>query len=133
MPVMGMMPMVMPAFWNTLKATKVKSPVHTRRPKTSRDWPAARRTRQAMTPRSDKQPDGADEAQLLTHGGEDEVGRLLGHVAEVGLRPVQEPGPEEPARADGVLGLGRVVDGRSAPAGWCWCEFGFKKVVRRAI
>ena len=32
MPVMGMIPMVMPTFWKTLKAMKAKSPVQTSRP-----------------------------------------------------------------------------------------------------
>ena len=94
---MGMMPIVMPAFWNTLKATNVKSPAQIKRPKTSRDTTAACRTRQAITPSSDSSPDGADEAQLLAHGGEDEVGLLLGHVAEIGLGAVQRcPVPSNP-------------------------------------
>ena len=34
---MGMMPIVIPAFWNTLKAMKANSPAQIRRPKMSRD------------------------------------------------------------------------------------------------
>ena len=47
---MGMMPMVIPAFWKTLKAKKVKMPAHSSRPKESRDSWAARSTRKAMRP-----------------------------------------------------------------------------------
>ena len=54
MPVTGMMPMVIPAFWNTLKARKVKMPAHNSRPNTSRASWAARSTRKAIKPRRAK-------------------------------------------------------------------------------
>ncbi len=53
---MGMMPMVIPAFWNTLKAMKAKSPVQSRRPKTSRATTPACSTRHAITPRRASTP-----------------------------------------------------------------------------
>ena len=43
-----MMPIVIPAFWKTLKATKAKRPLQIRRPKVSRDTTAACSTRHAM-------------------------------------------------------------------------------------
>ena len=56
-PVMGMMPMVMPAFWKTLKAKKVKIPAQSSRPKGSRASWAARRTREG-----DEAEQGQDQA-----------------------------------------------------------------------
>ena len=93
---MGMIPMVMPAFWKTLKAMKAKRPLQIRRPKMSRATTAACSTRQAITPSSASSPTDADEAQLLGHGGEDEVGLLLGDVAEIRLRPVPDARPSRP-------------------------------------
>ena len=56
MPVMGMIPMVIPAFWKTLKAMKANRPVQIRRPKVSRATTAACSTRQAITPRRARTP-----------------------------------------------------------------------------
>ena len=53
---MGMMPIVIPAFWNTLNAMNANSPAQIRRPKASRATTAACNTRQAMIPRSDSTP-----------------------------------------------------------------------------
>ena len=109
---MGMMPIVIPAFWKTLKAMKAKRPVQIRRPKVSRATTAGVQHPPGDHAEEGEHADGADEAELLGHGGEDEVGLLLGHVAEIRLRPVPDARAEEAARADGVLGLLRVVDGR---------------------
>ena len=52
---------------------------------------------------------GAYEALLLTHGAEDEVGVLLGHVLQLGLRAVEEPLAVQTARTDGYLRLVDVI------------------------
>ena len=58
----------------------------------------------------EQQDEGAPhEALLLTDGAEDEVGVLLGHVVELGLRTVEEPLAPQAARADGYLRLVDVV------------------------
>ena len=55
----------------------------------------------------------ADEAQLLTRDGEDEVGLLLGHELAGGLGAVEEALAAEAAGADGDAGLvGVVADAR---------------------
>ena len=52
----GMMPIVIPAFWNTLKAMKANNPAQIRRPKMSLETTAACNTRHAMTPSRDSSP-----------------------------------------------------------------------------
>lgn len=52
-----------------------------------------------------------DETLLLAHGAEDEVGVLLGHELQLGLRAVEEAFAFESARADGYLALMNVVAG----------------------
>ena len=56
----------------------------------------------------------ADEAQLLPHHREDEVGVLLGHEAQPGLGALEQALAAELAGADGRLGLLLVV---AAPVG----------------
>jgi len=51
-----MMPIVIPAFWKTLKAKKVKNPAQRRRPKESLANCAQRRIRQATRPRRQSTP-----------------------------------------------------------------------------
>ena len=48
---------------------------------------------------------GAGQAELLPHRGEDEVGVLLGHVAQPGLRALEQPLALDAAGADGDLRL----------------------------
>lgn len=55
-PVIGMRPMVMPAFWNVLKAMNVKTPMHRSLPKSSRASCPARSTRHATKPSSARTP-----------------------------------------------------------------------------
>src|SRR5581483_2234430 len=51
----------------------------------------------------------AGEAELLAYRGEDEVGVLLGHVAEPGLAALEQPLAERAACADRSLRLVDVV------------------------
>ena len=51
----------------------------------------------------------ADEALFLTYGAVDEVGMLLGHIFEFGLRAVQETFARDAATADGNLALIDVI------------------------
>ena len=116
---MGMMSIVIPAFWNTLEGNEREQP-HADQPTegVARRRTAACGAHQPMTPRSDKDAHGADEAQLLAHRREDEVGLLLGHVAQIRLRPVPDPRAEESTRADGVLRLLQVCRWRIAHTDW---------------
>ena len=57
----------------------------------------------------DQQQRGADEARFLAHGAEDEVCLLLGHVVQLGLRPLEEALARQPSRADSDLGLVDIV------------------------
>ena len=54
---------------------------------------------------------GAYETLLLAYGAEDEVGVLLGHVLELGLRAVHEAFALKSAGADGYLALVDIVAG----------------------
>ena len=57
-----------------------------------------------MKPEQRQDQGGADEARLLPHGGEDEVGLLLGDVAEVGQCTVAEARcPSRPPEPMAVL------------------------------
>ena len=89
MPVIGMMPVVIPMFsksWNTSIDERAGTDEHP-------EQVARQRADAPYSPgehRVEEQDDrGADEAQLLTGDGEDEVGVLLGHVREVRLRALE--------------------------------------------
>ena len=53
---------------------------------------------------------GADKSQLLADGGEDEVGLLLGNVAERRLQTVEQPRAVNATRTDGALRVAHLVD-----------------------
>ena len=109
MPVIGMMPIVMPMFskiWNTN--------MHSTPDAHQRAEQVSRRGRRPPDPPHDEpeqtdQEAGADQPELLADDGEDEVGRLLGHIGEVRLRALEQPLPGDPARPDRDLGLVEVV------------------------
>ena len=115
MPVIGMMPIVIPTFskiWNTNIA---RTPTQTSVPKSSRAGCAVLQTRHTMIASRPSRVAPPSEAELLPDRSEDEVGVLLGHVAEAGLVATEETLAGEPARADGDLGLVEVV---GLLAGW---------------
>ena len=116
MPVIGMMPIVMPMFSNIWNASIASTPTHTSTPKKSRASRAVRHVRHITIANSAEQHDRADEAELLPHRREDEVGVLLGHEAALGLRAVLETLAGEPPVGDGLLRLLLVVRGALR---WC--------------
>ena len=63
-----------------------RTPTHTRVPKKSRASRAVRQVRHITMAKRARSTAAADEAELLPHRGEDEVGVLLGHEAALGLR-----------------------------------------------
>ena len=100
MPVIGMMPIVMPTFSKTWIANIASTPIATSVPKKSddkqRDAPEPPREQRVER----EQRRAADEAEVLPHRGEDEVGVLLGHEAVLRLQALAEAGAGEAARRD---------------------------------
>ena len=86
MPVIGMIPIVIPMFSKIWNMNIASTPTHDERPEEVagqlRGSPDAPRR---CTANSASSVAAADEAELLADRGEDEVGVLLGHVAELGL------------------------------------------------
>src|SRR5262245_14815946 len=112
MPVIGMMPIVMPTFWNTWNTSMDSTPMHMSVPSRSLAIWAVRQMRMAMSAQAEH-GGRPDEAHLLPQRGEDEVGVLLRHEAEPGLGALEQPLAGCPARGDRRLGLGQVpVGGR---------------------
>ena len=109
MPVTGMMPIVIPTFSKIWNISMASTPTHTSMPNSSRASCAVRQMRQTMMQNSASSVAGADEAELLAHRGEDEVGVLLGHVAEPGLAALEQSLAERAAGADRGLRLVDVV------------------------
>ena len=85
-----MMPIVMPMFSNTWIANIASTPTATSVPKKSDDSSAMRHEPPHQQPVERDQRGAADEAELLSHGGEDEVGVLLGHEAVLRLRALEQ-------------------------------------------
>ena len=112
MPVTGMIPIVMPDVLEHLEHEHRQHPDADRACRAGRG-PAGPFARSAstITPNSTSTSAAADEAELLPDGREDEVGLLLGHVAAVGLRPVEEALAGEAALADGGLGVVDLAGG----------------------
>ena len=82
MPVIGMMPIVIPMFSKTWNTNIARTPMqHERAEEVVGAGGAARQMRQTISANSAEQRGATDEAELLPHHGEDEVGVLLGHVA----------------------------------------------------
>ena len=106
-----MIPMAIPAFSKTLKATKREA---SRRQETA-EGVAGQLGAAQQPPRQDAEErehaGRSHEAELFAQGGEDEVGLLLGDVGQVGLRAVEQPRTPRPARADGGHRLAHVVPG----------------------
>ena len=86
-----MIPIVMPMFSKIWNANIASTPTHTSVPKKSRrqqggsPGPPHQRSRTGASSGA-----AADEAELLTHHGEDEVGVLLGHVPQLGLGALEQ-------------------------------------------
>ena len=72
-------------FSNIWNASIESTPTHTSAPKKSRESRAVRQVRHMTIGEEREQRGGADEAELLAHRGEDEVGVLLGDEAALGL------------------------------------------------
>ena len=114
MPVIGMMPIVMPMFSNTWNAKIASTPTASSVPKKSDDSSAVRQSRHDQHAVEADQRRAAEEAELLAHHGEDEVGVLLGHVRPfLVCRPLNRPCARDPAGDDRDLRLAR---GCTAPA-----------------
>ena len=97
MPVIGMMPIVIPMFSKTWNA---KIAEHADREQRAEEIGRQQRGPPEPPHQQPVEPDqrrAADEAELLTHHREDEVGVLLGHVAEVGLAALEQPVAREAA------------------------------------
>ena len=111
MPVIGMIPSVMPMFskiWNAnIASTPTARACRRSRTTAARCARGARRAarRARCTSRA------ADEAELLPHHGEDEVGVLLGHVRVLRQRAVEQARAAEAAGDDRGLRLLEVVLG----------------------
>src|SRR6476661_5871589 len=94
MPVIGMMPIVIPMFSNIWNAKIPSTPTARSVPKKSED------NDQRRTP---------EEAELLPHHREDEVGVLLGHVREIRLATLEQSFACEAAVDDRDLRLLEAV------------------------
>jgi len=77
-PATGIMPMVMPTFSNAWKGQHAQHPTQISVPARSRDMMAARPERQMTNRNRASKQRRTGKTELLRHGGEDEVGRLLG-------------------------------------------------------
>ena len=104
-PVTGMMPMHIPMFSNSGKGEEDEDPDaeqaahHVPRVFANHEH--------APGDEAEQRHDGdrPNKAHLLADRGEDEVGLLFGHVAERGLKSVEQPRAVDPPRANGALGI----------------------------
>ena len=105
MPVTGMIPIVMPMFWNTCHASSASTPAAISVPEQVAGELGGSADPEAQKPYEQQHQHRAEQPELLADGREHEVGVLLGHVAAVGHRPVEEALAGQPALADGRLGV----------------------------
>ena len=120
MPVIGMMPIVIPTFSNTWNTNIDRTPTQISVPSGSRASWAVRQIRQAMIDSRAEQRAGADEAELLPHRREDEVGVLLGHDVEPGLGALEQAVPVSPPEPMAILACSRLYSApRSAHSWFC--------------
>ena len=128
MPATGMIPIVIPMFSKTWKTIMARTPTHIRVPRRSLDRHGCSPGPPHHDDEEQEQQARAEQAELLAHRGEDEVGALLGHYRQVGLGTLADALPVSPPSPMVIFDSARLYS--LAPA---WVAEGRRRAGRELL